>query len=276
MPIPFDDFGGQGQLLHFAHANGYPPACYRRLMDKLAAHYRVLAVRHRPLWPGSRPEEVGNWHDIADDMIRFFDEQEMKGVYGVGHSLGAVATMMAAIKRPDLFQAVVLIEPVILMPVLLEMFAKQAESGDYEFFPLVRITESRDRHWPDRQTAFDNFRSKRIFVRWDDETLWDYVQHGLHDSDDGGVELTYRPEWEVRLYVLPPTDVWELIPQLSHPTLAIRGAETDTLAPAAWELWQIKQPRAKFEEIVGAGHLLPMEEPAVVAATVHAFLARLP
>lgn len=275
MPIPFDDFGGQGPPLHFAHANGYPPACYRRMLEKLANHYRVKAIQHRPLWPDSQPEDVTDWQEMADDMVRFFEEQNMKDVFGVGHSLGAVTTMMAAIKRPELFRALVLIEPVFLMPMVLQMFAKYVDEGNYEFFPLVQITEGRTRYWPDRQAAFDHFRPKRVFARWSDETLWDYIWHGLRDSDSGGVELIYRPEWEARIYVLPPTDVWDLLPQLDHPTLAIRGAETDTLVPAAWGLWQINQPQAKFEEFSGTGHLLPMEEPAVLAATTHTFFSQL-
>jgi pimeloyl-ACP methyl ester carboxylesterase len=107
--IPFDDFAGRGTLVHFASANAYPPGAYHKLLALIAADYRVLAIHHRPLWPGSRPEELNDWDGVADDLIRFLDQQSLRDVIGVGHSLGAVTTMMASLKRPDLFRALVLI-----------------------------------------------------------------------------------------------------------------------------------------------------------------------
>ena len=43
----------------------------------------------RPLCRGSQPEEIHDWHRIADDMVNFFDEEGMSHVIGIGHSLGA-------------------------------------------------------------------------------------------------------------------------------------------------------------------------------------------
>ena len=54
--IPFDDFGGAGPLLHFAHANGYPPRAYAPLLESLLSTHHILAAHARPLWPGSQPE----------------------------------------------------------------------------------------------------------------------------------------------------------------------------------------------------------------------------
>lgn len=274
-PIPFDDFGGDGPTLHFAHANGYPPACYRRLIAPLTDHYHVLAVHHRPLWPGTSPEELHSWHQIGQDMIHFFDEHNLSNIIGVGHSLGAVETMFAAIQRPDLFRAVVLIEPVFLMPTILELFDRQLNGTVAELFPLVNITKSRRNNWDSREEAFGHFRPKKVFARWSDDALWDYIWHGLHRNTEGQVELTYAPEWEARIYSLPPTDIWELIPKIKKPTLGIRGSDTDTLVPAAWHLWQMAQPKGKFIDFQGATHMLPMEKPLEIAAAIHKFVSSL-
>lgn len=274
-PIPFDDFGGEGPTLHFAHANGYPPACYRRLIAPLTDHYHVLAVHHRPLWPGSIPEELENWHQIGRDMLHFFEEHQLSNIIGVGHSLGAVETMFAAIQRPDLFQAVVLIEPVFIMPAILELFDSPSNGTIAEVFPLVNITKSRRNSWKSREEAFEHFRPKKVFANWSDDALWDYIWHGLHRNKQGEIELTYAPEWEARIYSLPPTDVWDLIPKLKLPTLGIRGSETDTLVPAAWHLWQMAHPKATFLDIEGAGHMIPMERPLQIAEAIHNFLTGL-
>jgi len=143
-PIPFYDFGGRGPLLHFAHSNGFTPACFRQMMEPLLPHFHVLAVCHRPLWPGSQPEEMRDWNVVADDMLRFFDERGIEEVIGVGHSLGAVATMYAAVKRPSLFRKLVLIEPIFLPPPILQVV--EANPDFMNTFPLVRNTRARRNH----------------------------------------------------------------------------------------------------------------------------------
>ncbi|MEJ2746327.1 MAG: alpha/beta hydrolase, partial [Anaerolineae bacterium] len=106
--IPFVDFGGAGMTIHFAHANAYPPGCYRQFLEALLSHYRVLAIEQRPLWPRSDPQELSSWELLADDLIRFFEQAGLEEVIGVGHSLGGVATMYAAVKRPSLFRKLIL------------------------------------------------------------------------------------------------------------------------------------------------------------------------
>ena len=274
-PIPFFDFGGQGPQIHFAHANGYPPECYRRLLASLLDDYRVTAIYQRPLWPHSQPQELSSWRQLGDDLLQLFDQQGLNDIIAIGHSLGAVATMYAALQRPELFRALVLIEPVFLMPALLQQIAARGTPLGADEFDLVRIANSRRSRWASRQEAFDHFRPKRVFARLSDEALWDYVYYGLRKDETGEVALTYSPEWEAMIYALPPTDVWELLPQVTPPTLAIRGRETDTLVPVAWQLWRMSQPQAEFVELEDVGHLLTMEAPERVAAVIQEFLNKI-
>ncbi|MBK8987972.1 MAG: alpha/beta hydrolase [Chloroflexi bacterium] len=264
--IPFHDFGGDGPILHFAHANAYPPASYQQFIAPFLRHYHVQAVQHRPLWPGSDPADLqGDWQIIADDLIDFFDQQGLEDVVGVGHSLGAVATLYAAVKRPSLFRALILIEPVFLPPHILQLAAAHPEQS--ALMPLVQSAVHRRRRWPNRQDAFDRFRSKSIFARWSDEALWDYVNFALRQNEDA-VSLIFPPEWEARIYATPPQAVWDALPQIQQPTLGLRAAETDTITPETWQLWQERQPQATFVQLEEVGHLLTMERPSLVAETI--------
>jgi pimeloyl-ACP methyl ester carboxylesterase len=268
--IPYDEFGGSGPILHFAHSNGYTPGCFRQMLQPLTADYYVTGIRLRPLWPGSDPNELDSWDVIASDLRDFFVQQGYRQVIGIGQSLGAVATMMAAGQNPDLFQALVLIEPVFLPPDILNMIAAQPELA--EKMPLLPLTRRRRTHWPDRQAAFAHFRQKTVFKRWSDETIWDYVNYGLHETDQGEVTLTYSREWEARFYEHPPLKVWQDIPKVTQPTLAIRGTDSDTLIPQSWQLWQELQPEATFVEISNAGHMVTMERPRVLATAIYNYL----
>jgi len=270
--IPFVDFGGSGSLLHFAHANAYPPACYQQFIEPFLPNYHVLAMKQRPLWPNSNPDGLTSWQDFTDDLIQFLEQKGLRDVIGMGHSLGAVATMYAAVERPDLFRAIVLIEPVFLPPQILELAAAFPDKAAEQ--PFVLRALNRRNRWNSRQAAFDRFRGKSVFERWSDESLWDYVNNGTHE-ENGGFVLTYPREWESRVYGKPPLSVWERIPQLTVPTLAIRAAETDTLYEDPWQLWQEIQPKATFVQMEEVGHMLPMERPLQVSETVQNWLTTL-
>lgn len=276
MPIPYTDFAGHGPTLHFSHPNAYTPGSFRPFLAPLTAHFHVLAAHHRPLWhlsPGYGAADAPDgfidwtWDAIADDLLRFLDEQKLEQIIGVGHSLGAVATMMAARKEPQRFRALALIEPVFLPPAVLA--AVRANPAAAAERPFVLAARRRRDRWPDRQAAFDRFRDKPVFAGFPDATLWDYVNEGLHDDSlTGEVALSFPREWEAAFYAHPPLDVWDELPALRVPTLAVRGATSDTLFPDAWALWQNAQPSAAFVEFDGLGHMLTLEAPADVAAVV--------
>ncbi len=273
--IPFHDFGGSGPLLHFAHANAYPPGSYRQFLEPLTAHYHVLAVEHRPLWAGSDPAELSRWDLIADDLVTFFDQENLRGVIGVGHSLGGVAMLMAAVKRPELFQALVLIEPVFLEPRWLEA-AKSATWEERMQFPLVQSAVRRRDQWESVEEVFERYRPKSVFAGLSDEVLWDFVRAGTRPCNPldptQGVTLTYPKLWEAQIYATLP-QVWEPLPHLPQPFIGIRAANSDTLSKKAWRLWQQLLPDATYIEIPDTGHLLPLEKPQALAALL---LAKLP
>jgi pimeloyl-ACP methyl ester carboxylesterase len=164
----------------------------------------------------------------------------------------------------------VLIEPVFLPPDTLSAISANPKLA--EKMPLLPVTRRRRTHWPDRQAAFDHFRQKAVFKSWSDAAVWDYVNDALHETKQGKVTLAFSREWEARFYAHPPLTVWEDIPQVTQPTLAVRGAASDTLLPQAWRLWQELQPGASFVEIPDAGHMVTMERPHLLAAEILDFL----
>lgn len=271
--IPYEEFGGDGPLLHFAHPNAYPPATFRQFLRPLTARYHVLGMAQRPLWPHSDPALLQDWSLFADDLLAFLDEQQIAEVIGVGHSLGGVATMLAARRQPERFRALVLIEPVFLPRPLLQQL--QAQGPRRENTPMAQVALKRRREWPSRDAAFQHFREKDVFGRWSDTALADFVAAGLRPLDGGGVGLAFPPEWEAQIYNNIPLNVWEELPLLEVPTLAVRGEKSDTLFPEAWALWQILQPEATFVELPGLGHMAPMEQPELVAGEVLSYLAGL-
>ncbi len=190
----------------------------------------MLAAHHRPIWylapdhEANEPDDDAvDWEIAAGDLLRFFDQQGLEQVIGVGHSLGAVATMLAARQQPERFSAIVLIDPVFLSPEVLALTA-DATPEQLQARPMVQGALRRRDRWASRQEAFDRFRAKPVFERFSDEALWDYLNHGLHEEPETGeVVLSYPRNWEARFYTDPPQMVWDELPQLTVPTLAIRA-----------------------------------------------------
>jgi len=101
--------------MHFSGANGFPVGCYNTLLNALSQRYSITSLWHKGLWPNiGDPESSLSWDDYADDLISHIKSQHKQPIIGVGHSMGANITMIAAAKAPKLFSKLVLVEPVIL------------------------------------------------------------------------------------------------------------------------------------------------------------------
>jgi len=208
MTIPFHDFGGHGPLVLLAHANGFPPPAYRRFVAPLTDRHHVVGIYQRPFWPGARTEDLADWHPLGADILRLLDDLGAAEAIGIGHSLGGVATMYAAIERRRAFRALVLIEPVFLPPDLLDAIRREPETA-IDRLPLCRIALNRRRRWPSRAAAFEHWRSKPVFAGLADDVLWDYVHGAVREAAGGSgeVELVCPPEWEAHIHLTAPTDV---------------------------------------------------------------------
>lgn len=273
-PFPSFSLEGAGQPLHFLHANGYPPGCYRSLLEMLQAHYHVYGMLLRPLWPGSKPEELRDWKPLSDDLLTFL-ERMPSPVIGVGHSIGAVVTLRAALREPARFRALVLIDPVLFVPsfILRWQIVRALGLAD-RLHPLIPVAKRRRRAFDDLETVFRGYRSRRVFRYMSDENLRAFIAGMTRPAPDGGHELVYPPEWEVQIYRtgLQDFDIWRDLPRLEVPALFLRGAETDTFLETAARFVRQKQPRARLETLEKSTHILPLERPRRVFEIVQSFL----
>ncbi len=267
MNIPFHDFSGTGQTIHFAHANAYPPGCYRQFIAPFLDQHHVIGIKHRPMWPNSNHQTFHSWQTIADDLIDFLDQQGLKNIIGMGHSLGAIATILASIKRPDLFSQLVLIDPVLLPPAIIWSSHLTPMRFRPKLIPIMAGALRRRDSWDSQETLFESYRQKQIFSLMPDDTLWDFVKHGTEPTADGRIKLAYPKAWEARIYATP-YPIWRKLSQIIPPTLGIRAEHSQTPNPRMWLKWQSIQTTATFVEMKGVTHLVPLEQPAQLAEVV--------
>ena len=274
-PDPSVDFGGTGEKILFLHANGYPPDCYHLLLSQLTEKYHVTAMVQRPLWPESRPEDIDDWHPLTDDLLRFLDTHQTGPIACVGHSMGGIALLRAALQEPERFTAIVLLDPVLFPPYFVRAW-KVFKSFNllHRFHPLVAGAKQRRREFNDLERLRNGYRRKSVFKYMDDEALQAYIEGIACQKDGGGYQLCYSAEWEVRIYltgVWHDMDIWRGLPKLEVPTLIIRGAETDTFWEQTGKLVQRKQPNAQIEALEKSTHLVPLERPGEVSTLIQSF-----
>ena len=276
MNIPLIDFGGAGEELLFLHANGYPPDCYRPLLSRLAEKYHVTAMVQRPLWPESKPEDIDSWRPLTDDLLRFLDVLQTGPIACVGHSMGGLALLRAALHEPERFKAIVLIDPVLLPPYIIAFWnvMRKLKIGERRH-PFLKAARQRRQQFDDLERLYQGYRRKPVFRYFDDEALRAYVKGIACPTDESGYQLCYSAEWEIHIYkisIWSDMDIWRGLPKLKVPTFVVRGAETDAFWESTAKLVQRKQPRAQIGTLERSTHLVALERPQEVSNLIQSFL----
>ncbi len=271
-PLQLDDWGGTGPVLHLAHANGFPPGSYRKLIELLKPRYHVFTLRSRSLVPGTNPLTMRTWDEMADDLAHALRAQGLEGVVGVGHSMGGVATLLASANHPGLFRTVVALDPVLITGTRLLMLQALTLLRMRSRIPPASLARRRRESWGSREEAAASYRKKALFQRFDPECFQDYITHGLTEVSGEGFRLTIPTAWEARIFETSPRATWSRLRSVEEPTLVIRGGDSDTLTPAALERVRRTLPGVRTEELPGTTHLFPLEQPEACARRILAFL----
>jgi len=275
MNIPAFDYGGNGMPLHFLHANGYPPDSYKPLFELLKTQYHVFGMTLRPLWPEAKIADINDWHAFSDDLLRFLTNRGSGAVIGVGHSIGGIVTLRAAMRDPKKFSAIVLLDPVLFVPSVLALWNLIRLVGlGKRFHPKITGAMKRRRAFDDLDLVFRGYRAREVFKYMSDENLRAYIAGITRQKPDGSYELIFPPEWESHIYNtgLRDFDLWRGLPKLRVPTLIIRGAETDTFLKNASMLVKKRQPKITIEVLEKSTHILPLERPQEVFDILHSFI----
>lgn len=269
MHIPSVDLGGEGDLIHLAHANGFHPMMYRDLMSTLTHRFSVKAKLFRPFWSEDY-QQLKSWKLLGDDLIKYFDQEGFRNVIGIGHSMGGIASVLAMAKRPDLFSKLILLEPVVIMPRY--YLSRYLPKGiRQKMIPPAKIAIKRRDRWESKQAAFESLKSKRVFRDIPDRVFWDYINYGTKVHEDGGVTLSYSKEWEAQVY-MNAANPWPALKSLKIPVLVVRGAKTNVITNESWNTMRSSLKSFTFKEIEDGGHLVPFEQKSDISELILDFI----
>lgn len=262
-------------ILNLMPANGFPAQTYLPMLRNLGG-FRAISLPPRALWGDqAAPTRFGSWRDAADDLLQGLERFDLRDIVAVGHSLGGVLSMLALIKVPARFRALIMLDPVLLPQDTLDMLAQARDAGSIDAMPLVQGARRRRQFFDSRDDAYSRFREKPIFADWPAEALSLYVEHGLRSRQNGACfELSWSPEWEAYYFSTVYHDIWRDLPKLNEmaPTLIIRAGHSNTFPAASYARAQSLAPGAAFHEMKGQGHLFPQAAPLETARVISDWL----
>jgi pimeloyl-ACP methyl ester carboxylesterase len=268
------DWGGSGPLTHFSHATGFCAGTYTPIAEKLRRRLRVLGMDdrgHGRTTAEADPRNLKNWNVFAEDLEQFFNHLR-EPVIAIGHSRGAVAHLLLAVKRPDMIRALILIDPTILPFSWMWWWYLAKVTGLAGRVPIAARAARRNPFWPDTETILNAYRTKHPFKSWERGFLEGYIEDGTTSSDSKGIRLCCTPEWESRCFSVCSHDIWRYVPQIRQPTLVLYGATSDTFLPPAVKRFQTKVPHAVIRRFDRASHFVPMERPDDTVEAIFMFL----
>ncbi len=274
LEISLIDWGGNGPLALLHHANGFCAGMWGVVAQGLRRRFRVIAMDARGHGDSDKPQgnEHYRWENFGLDAAAVADvlvSRHGPVTLGLGHSFGGTALTLAAIQRPDLFERLVLLDPIVVPTVVIDSAEIRADRTS----SLVEAARRRRHVFESRTEAYEGWKGRAIFVDWDPRSLELYVSEGLADRSDGSVELKCPGEVEAAIFEGGAgADVMGQLDRLEAPTLIV-WASGGNFPRSHFEQLAARMQRG---EVITAelGHLIPMEQPEWVVRQVLRFNAR--
>ncbi|HHP7234729.1 MAG TPA: alpha/beta fold hydrolase [Desulfobacterales bacterium] len=272
------DWGGCGHPAHFLHGNGFCAGTYTPFLKFLFHELHVVAsdLRGHGASTHAGGERIGHWRIFAEDVQKIIGATLPPPVVGMGHSLGAVSTYMAAALYPQLFAAVVLIDPVIFPKTMLWKIALARWLGLRRWFPPARAARRRRAQFQDKQGALQRFTNGRgIFKTWSKQFVEAYLECGLLEKDEKTAVLRCDPELEAQIFEAVPLDVWSYAVGIRCPVLVLRGEHSDAIGVESARRLERINAHFQTRTVAGTGHFLTMEKPERCAAEILDFIRKI-
>jgi pimeloyl-ACP methyl ester carboxylesterase len=262
------DWGGDGPLALFSHANGFCADTLGLVAERLRPRFRVIGYDSRGHGDSDKPEPPGpySWEEFARDAEAVAEALVREGAapriaLGLGHSFGGTCVMTAAARRPDLFERIALLDPVIL-----------PREGDFSGWrppsdaphPSAAIARKRAHVFESRDAAREKWRAKGTFGDWDPRALELYLRYAFADLPDGRIDLKCPGEIEATVYEQGGSfDPWQEITKLRVPGLLLHAGRGNFPLPFMEKF--CAEADALECRSLDVGHLMPMIAPDLVA-----------
>jgi pimeloyl-ACP methyl ester carboxylesterase len=257
MALHTTTLGESGPLVAFCHGLFGQGKNWTTIAKAVATDYRVLLV-DMPHHGKSPWRDHFDYVDVADQVAELFSADDPVAL--VGHSMGGKASMVLALRHPELVERLCVVD---VSPVT---YHSRSEFAGY-----IEAMQALDLTALERRSDADEALVEAV----PDPTVRSFLLQNLRRHDDGWA-------WQPNLAVLGrdldqlgswPEEALADTPAYDGKTLWVAGQESryvrEEFVPAM-DRWF---PRNRRVTIKGAGHWVHSEQPAVFTEVLRQFLA---
>ena len=258
------------QTAHFYGGNGFALGVYEPLLSDLAQHLNITALTMRGEWYDKPTADKMTREEDADVLIEFLQKTQDKPIIGIGHSQGATATTMAAAKRPDLFSALYLLEPVTFTNQQGKLYSLVPRMVKMTREPF-KSTQVKQADWPSVDAYYQFLRRHKAYKRITDEHLLTYAKNSLEAGEQAKLTLRFSPKQELANYFGTPLimkPLQQLIADNKVPVQLIIGKPSMFISQQVRQIWDTFVPSEQMTVLNDYGHLLPLEAPELCAKLI--------
>lgn len=247
-------------LIHFAHGNGFPSLCYKQMLDHLEHRFDycyIDRIGHDPSFPVTE-----NWQHLVSEIIHSVQKQANQPVIAVGHSLGGVLSLLAAIEEPSLFKAVVMLDSPLINRFKSSVVRFAKVFGIIDRMTPAYKTLGRRVYWPTYEKLMHYLKARDFFKTFTKECLNDYITYGMEHKEDG-YYLRFDSHIEYQIYKTIPHVLPSFKGQFTLPGALIYGEKSNVV-----DRMDLRYMKKHFNIIsmkTHGTHLFPMEYPKIAA-----------
>ena len=251
------------EIIHFAHANGFPAKTYSKMFSYLADDFNMGFLErhaHNPDFP-----VTDGWHYLKEELRAEIEKRYTKKIVGVGHSLGGILHFLVAVENPQLYKQIILLDAPLISRLSGAGVRVLKKANLLDKYSPSRQTRFRRRFWRSKEEALEHFRQKEKFAKFDEGVLRDYVEYGTIENEKG-VKLFFEPQVEAKIYRTLPHSFAKFRGKLKVPADYVGGTDSREARLARIGFMQRNFP-FKFHFLEGS-HLFPLEKPKETAEMV--------
>ena len=252
----------QQQAVLLSHATGFHGRVFDPVVEHLHASYHCHSFDYRGHGDSGLPQDwKANWNGYGDDALAIARviaaTQTAAGpIIGAGHSMGGAALVMAALRAPELFRALVLYEPIIFPPQVRVGITNTGVPS-----PLADGARRRRSTFASFDEAIANYSSKPPLNVMRSDALRAYVMHGFRAQHDG-ISIKCSPEHEARTYEMGAIhETWNDLPKLRVPVWLVSGEVIPHTPGAIAALIANEISGSTLVQWTDLGHFGPMQDP---------------
>ena len=265
MRFHFLEWGTPGRpplvLLHGGHQSAHS---WDLVSLNLARHHHVFALDQRGHGDSEWARDVDySGQAMAADAAAFIAALELgRNPVVVGHSMGGRNAMLLAIRAPALLRALVVVD----------IGPEISDQGRTAIAGFVRANEEFDDldHFVSNVQKYDPYRARAHIERT--------VKYNMLVRADGKY-ISKCDGTARRLGIRPsvPQDNLTLADaaRIDFPTLVVRGANSNILAPDAAIRFRDALPHGRLATVPDSGHGVPSQNTKGFLAALHGFLGEL-